>query len=119
MLGQAAGHTITLDANAAGWGWFVDHTPNRDSEFVATGDQGELNHMDLLSVVMHELGHLLGHDHETDGVMEESLAPGVRRTNSEVTAVDQVFGQADDHRSEVWLSAWLNEYLASTPPMAK
>ena len=39
-LGQAQG-TITLDANAAGWGWFVDLTPRGDSEFIRRGDQGE------------------------------------------------------------------------------
>src|SRR5262249_47280000 len=26
-LGEAQGHTIYLDSNAAGWGWFVDKTP--------------------------------------------------------------------------------------------
>src|SRR5207253_954462 len=26
-LGLASGNTITLDDNAAGWGWFVDPTP--------------------------------------------------------------------------------------------
>jgi hypothetical protein len=34
--------------------------------------------MDLLTVLMHEFGHLLGRDHDGAGVMEESLAPGER-----------------------------------------
>ncbi len=33
--------------------------------------------MDLLSVLMHEMGHVLGHDHG-DGVMGEALSAGVR-----------------------------------------
>jgi hypothetical protein len=79
-LGLTAGHTIYLDDNAAGWGWFVDRTPWDDSEFSRAGDQGEQNHMDLLSVLDHELGHALGFEHEETGVMEETLSAGTRRT---------------------------------------
>ena len=39
-LGTAAGTTITLDGNAAGWGWFADRTPRSDREFSRSGDQG-------------------------------------------------------------------------------
>src|SRR5439155_6778574 len=45
-LGLASGNTIWLDANAAGWGWFVDRTPADDSEFTTPGNQGEMNRMD-------------------------------------------------------------------------
>ena len=84
MLGQASGHTITLDINATGWGWFVDRTPRSDSEFTTPGNQGEKNRMDLLTVLEHELGHLLGHDHEEGGVMAETLSAGERWTPSGV-----------------------------------
>ena len=79
-LGQAADGVIWLDDNAAGWGWFVDRTPRDDSEFATPGDQGEQGRMDLLTVLTHEVGHLLGHDHEAGGVMAETLAPGTRQT---------------------------------------
>jgi hypothetical protein len=36
--------------------------------------------MDLLTVLMHELGHILGFDHEEEGVMAETLATGTRRS---------------------------------------
>jgi hypothetical protein len=36
--------------------------------------------MDLLTVVAHELEHLLGHDHANEGLMSEDLPPGVRLT---------------------------------------
>ena len=36
-----AGHTIFLDTNATGWGWFLDPTPGDDREFATPGNQGE------------------------------------------------------------------------------
>jgi probable HAF family extracellular repeat protein len=80
-IGQAdeGHHTIWLDDNAAGWGWFVDRTPRDDSEFTTPGNQGEQNHMDLLTVLEHEVGHLLGNEHEAGGVMQETLGPEQRR----------------------------------------
>jgi hypothetical protein len=41
--------------------------------------------MDLLTVLEHEIGHLLGNDHEADGVMQDTLTAGTRRTVSPVT----------------------------------
>jgi hypothetical protein len=79
-LGLASGHTIWLDSNAAGWGWFVDPTPWDDSEFTTLGNQGEQNRMDLLTVLDHELGHVLGFEHADSGVMLDTLAAGTRRT---------------------------------------
>ena len=82
-LGLASGHTITLDDNAAGWGWFVDSTPWDDSEFTTPGNQGEQNRRDLLTVLEHELGHLLGKEHEATGVMIDTLPTGTRRVPSD------------------------------------
>ncbi|HWH22778.1 MAG TPA: hypothetical protein VNT25_05740, partial [Allosphingosinicella sp.] len=65
-MGYSSTGAVTLDDDAAGWGWFIDATPLDDSEFAGAG--GELTasagpahgRMDLLTTIMHELGHQIG-----------------------------------------------------------
>jgi hypothetical protein len=74
MLGRQTGNLIEIDRNAAGHGWFIDPTPRTDGEFTgATRPAG----IDLLSVLTHELGHVLGRGHDDAG-MSATLAPGTR-----------------------------------------
>jgi probable HAF family extracellular repeat protein len=89
-LGEAGGQTVSLDTNAAGWGWFIDPTPRSDAEFTTPGNQGEQNRMDLLTVLEHELGHVLGYEHSATGVMIGTLPPGTRRTP--IAAVRELAG---------------------------
>ena len=107
LLAKAAsGHAIYFDANAAGRGWFVDPTPGNDSEFTTPGNQGEQHRMDLLTVLEHELGHLPGKEHQSSGVMIDTLPAGMRRTPSspfdlqETAALDWVFGCSDTKFAE-------------------
>jgi PhoPQ-activated pathogenicity-related protein len=89
VVGQASGLTITLDVNAAGFGWFIDTTPFDDAEFSVGSDAGVLyaedpavaGRIDLLTTIMHELGHVLGLDDSstTSELMHEALEPGVRK----------------------------------------
>jgi hypothetical protein len=68
-LGEEAAGQVWISPNAGGWGWYTGAAP------------GSPGRMDLLSVVSHELGHVLGLDDmpDTRDVMGETLAPGVRR----------------------------------------
>ncbi|MDZ4848108.1 MAG: dockerin type I domain-containing protein [Pirellulaceae bacterium] len=70
MLGRAVDQRIYIDDTAAGHGWFVDGTPAGDTEFsfsvssterTAVAASPAFGRADLLTVLMHELGHVLGH----------------------------------------------------------
>ena len=80
-LGQVRGMTIVIDPTAAGFGWFADSTPWSDEEFGTDGRLDGGTRFDLLTVMMHELGHVLGlEDIEGGtGLMGKSLIAGERR----------------------------------------
>ena len=79
---------IVFSPDAAGSGWFVDSTPKDSSEFnMSPTDSGTAinsdlkKQVDLLTVFIHEIGHVLGlvhvgNDHD---IMSSVLETGVRR----------------------------------------
>jgi hypothetical protein len=70
-LAETRGRTIVVDPTAAGHGWHtgIDTLPDPAR-------------MDLLTVLLHELGHVLGYEHHHAGgpgdLMHETLTPGTR-----------------------------------------
>ncbi len=84
-LGLASDDSVWIDITAAGHGWFIDSTPIDDAEFRASTLDGALRAtpaspaagtMDLLSVVTHELGHVLGL--ESHALFGTALDTGLR-----------------------------------------
>jgi len=134
-IGLVLGNTIWLDIDAAGYGWFIDSTPwdddefshqNTGSELVAKKTSEAYGNIDLLTVVMHEMGHTLGFEDltseaESKDLMYEMLQSGVRRTktlpatrrSTTHSAVAWHYldsRQKDNFLLNSWFSDWLRCY---------
>ena len=104
LLALASGNTIWIDDDAAGFGWFLDSSPGENEEYRRIGrqwiaDDGEAaRHIDLLTVLSHELGHFLGWEDiytEMGGesIMADRLSIGQRRL-PRAEDVDVLFAEA-------------------------
>jgi hypothetical protein len=104
------GRHILIDPSAAGHGWFVDSTPNDNSEFTHAANaagtdldtdptNAAAGHLDLLTAVSHEMGHALGLDDKpspTDAhdLMYINLVDGERRLPDATDVAQASAGQA-------------------------
>lgn len=82
--------------------------------------------MDLLSVVMHELGHVMGEHHTTaPGAMSETLSAGTRwlpsavaplslDSHRELTALDAALADWNHHDRDPFLDEWAGWLWAFT-----
>ncbi len=76
MIGNTFATRIYIDKDAANHGWFIDQTPSDNNEFINNTPDG----IDLLTMLMHEIGHILGKTHDPDDpLMQNTLDPGVRK----------------------------------------
>ncbi|MFC1535516.1 matrixin family metalloprotease, partial [Thermodesulfobacteriota bacterium] len=89
-LAQALNGIIYIDETAADVGWYVDDSPEDHKEFTLSGPDSSLaaepdspayGRYDILSVVMHEIGHILGlPDVQDPGtLMNTGLSTGLRK----------------------------------------
>jgi hypothetical protein len=93
---------VHLARDAAGHGSFVDPTPAeneevaraRSSSALRALDPEAVDNIDLLTIVEHELGHVLGMDDldpQADDLMSSTSPAGLRRRLGP-TAIDAVLG---------------------------
>ncbi|MDF2377692.1 MAG: Ig-like domain-containing protein, partial [Verrucomicrobiales bacterium] len=110
VIGATEDDLIVLDIDAAGFDWFVDDTEWLDEEFVeidgilkaASGEDMDglaLEGIDLLSVIMHEQGHILGlldqRAYGDGGIMDGLFDEGERRIITSGVADGAVPGSLD------------------------
>ena len=91
VLGIQSGNQITLDVDAAGFGWYVDADPATNEQFSG---------IDLYSTVVHELGHVLGmadsYDIADSGeVMYGYLQSGERTADLADQAIASIAAEVD------------------------
>jgi hypothetical protein len=103
LLGLTVGDTIRIDVDAAGYGWFVEKYQGQGTkDKVGSADRDAIptiphsafripHSVDLLTVVLHELGHVLGLGHQDEGIMDDTLPLGTRRLP------DDAFGDLSRH----------------------
>jgi hypothetical protein len=124
-IGNSEPSGIVIDDNAAGWGWFVDGTPMDDSEFSETGSSlialpggPAAGHVDLLTAIMHELGHQAGLDDSYDPAQSNSLMyglldPGERHAPSIVDTSSTQESSNDETHVQGWIAATLSDDVSA------
>jgi hypothetical protein len=122
-LAIASASAVQIDVDAAGYGWFVDATPEDNDEFivvaphelVATGDSPAHERVDLLTVVLHEMGHILGLGHGAEGtLMDDTLPLGTRRVLEDLDWLAAEPATAQD--TDVLTPATVDEALKEVVP---
>jgi len=103
---------ITIDAMAAGRGWFVDPTPTDSGEF-GNNNSEVIGHYDLYSFVLHEMGHLLGFAKDYSGFAAGVTSSVTGTPHFDFGGVQAALSSDGEHLDpSVYPNALMNGYLA-------
>ena len=111
ILGLEAAGVITINQTAAGYNWYVSAGSGSSQAFGLAGPDGEslagpgspaADDVDLLTVLEHELGHVIGlaDNAQAGDLMDITLGLGVRRapTSADLAAIARVQSPRVWHR---------------------
>lgn len=115
ILGMTDKDVVYLDRDAARRGWFIDLTPDIDEEFQPTTGSVEfeaimpstIHRIDLLTVVCHELGHIVGLRDlafNAENFMAKNVKTGERRLPTVLDLVDLLPSLTNPSLSPVMIS---------------
>ncbi len=119
-LGSAENSIITIDLDAAGRTWFLDETPLDDEEYISASlgstqmiadiDSAANDRVDLLSVLLHEQGHILGlsdvYGSSSQGIMYAFFETGERRLISDGQAEGAIAGSLEGVHYATLIGTW-------------
>ncbi|NLF69125.1 MAG: matrixin family metalloprotease, partial [Candidatus Anammoximicrobium sp.] len=125
-LANPATNTIRIDDDAAMMGWALGKDEVGRTKDEAISGSSFIAHpssLDLLTVVMHELGHLLGYAHSDVGLMAPVLAASPQRASSSIvhpssfilhpsSRVDDVFAELGDDDTTPLIASKNGDLLA-------
>ncbi|MBR0757582.1 cadherin domain-containing protein [Bradyrhizobium jicamae] len=130
ILGQEGANHITIDTDAAGHGWFTDtsnaaftHAVNSSgTDLLTDPSSAAAGHMDLLTTVAHELGHVIGLPDSTASsdvhdLMFIGLADGERRLASAADVAQANASAASQTSSSFVSDNGGHNFVFSEPPV--
>ena len=112
ILGLEAANVIIINQSAAGYKWFLNASPRSSQAFSLAGTGVDrlagpgspaAGQVDLLTVLEHELGHIIGlsDNNQAGDLMDTTLGVGVRRapTAADVTTAVEALGTVNSAAS--------------------
>ena len=127
ILGLEAANVITINQTAAGFNWYANASARSSQAFTQAGPGGEklagpgspaAGRVDLLTVLEHELGHVIGlaDNNQSGDLMDTTLDLGVRRapTAADVSASTRTVASINPLAPKATFDAALDSFASDS-----